>query len=108
VATNAVNQYLQTKQNEANVELTNANTAKVQAETSVIKDTNNSLIGRNVEYAKKELQKLGSHLFSNTAEGFKEFKEYMDKNYKGKFGNLSGNTNDKTIRIPIPLKNENK
>ena len=36
VATNAVNSYLQTKQNEANVALTEANTGKVQAETNVI------------------------------------------------------------------------
>ena len=108
VATNAVNQYLQTKQNEANIALTNANTGKVQAETNVIKETNNSLIGRNVEYAKQELNKLGSHLFSNTAEGFKEFKDYMDKNYKGILSGKFGNSNDKVIRVPVPLKNENK
>lgn len=53
LATNSVNAYLQTKQNEANVAFTEANTGKVQAETDVIKDTNNSLVGKNVEYLKK-------------------------------------------------------
>ena len=83
VATNAVNSYLQTKQNEANVEFTNANTAKVQAETNVIKDTNNSLLGKNTEYVKDQFEKVGQFLYENTAEGFREFKKYMDKNYKG-------------------------
>ena len=106
VATNSVNSYLQTKQNEANVALTEANTAKVQAETNVIKDTNNSLIGKNIEYVKKELEKVGSFLLENTAEGFKEFKNYMDKNYKGildKTNNNQGNSNMKIPRITIPI-----
>ena len=100
VGTNAVNSYLQTKQNEANVELTNANTAKVQAETGVIKDTNNSLLGRNVEYVKKELNKIGSFLYENTAEGFKEFKQYMDKNYKGSLSDIN-NSPKKGVRISV-------
>ena len=106
VATNAVNSYLQTKQNEANVELTNANTAKVQAETGVIKDTNNSLLGRNVEYVKKELNKIGSFLYENTAEGYREFKDYMDKNYKGILDQKNikkGNSDMKIPRITIPI-----
>ena len=106
VATNAVNSYLQTKQNEANVQLTNANTAKVQAETGVIKDTNNSLLGRNVEYVKKELNKIGSFLYENTAEGYREFKDYMDKNYKGilsEKNNKQGNSKMKIPRITIPI-----
>jgi hypothetical protein len=106
VATNSVNSYLQTKQNEANVELTNANTAKVQAETGVIKDTNNSLLGRNVEYVKKELNKIGSFLYENTAEGYSEFKDYMDKNYKGilsEKNNNQGNSSMKIPRITIPI-----
>ena len=106
VATNSVNAYLQTKQNEANVALTEANTGKVQAETNVIKDTNNSLIGKNIEYLKKELEKVGSFLLENTAEGYREFKQYMDKNYKGilsEDNNKSGNSNMKIPRITIPI-----
>jgi hypothetical protein len=111
VATNAVNSYLQTKQNEANVELTNANTAKVQAETGVIKDTNNSLLGRNVEYVKKEFNKIGSFLYENTAEGYREFKDYMDKNYKGildQKNNKKGNSDMKIPRITIPIGEYNR
>lgn len=100
VATNAVNSYLQTRQNEANVQLTNANTAKVQAETGVIKDTNNSLVGKNVEYLKKELEKVGSFLMENTAEGYREFKDYMDKNYKGILSNIN-NSSKKGVRIAV-------
>jgi len=106
VATNSVNSYLQTKQNQANVALTEANTGKVQAETNVIKDTNNSLVGKNVEYLKKELEKVGSFLMENTAEGYKEFKEYMDKNYKGilsEKNNKQGNSKMKVPRITIPI-----
>jgi hypothetical protein len=106
VATNSVNSYLQTKQNEANVALTEANTGKVQAETNVIKDTNNSLIGKNIEYVKKELEKVGSFLLENTAEGYREFKQYMDKNYKGilsETNNNQGNSDMKIPRITIPI-----
>ena len=106
VATNAVNSYLQTKQNEANVALTEANTGKVQAETNVIKDTNNSLIGKNIEYVKKELEKVGSFLLENTAEGYRKFKQYLDKNYKGilsENNNNQGNSKMKIPRITIPI-----
>jgi len=106
VATNSINSYLQTKQNEANVDLTQANTAKVQAETGVIKDTNNSLLGRNVEYLKKELNKIGSFLYENTADGYREFKDYIDKNYKGilsEKNNNQGNSKMKIPRITIPI-----
>ena len=100
VATNAVNQYLQTKQTEANVELTNANTAKVQAETNVIKDTNNSLLGRNVEYVKDQFNKVGQFLQETTAEGYREFKKYMDKNYKGSLSTYF-NAPKKGVRINV-------
>jgi hypothetical protein len=101
VATNAVNSYLQTKQNEANVALTEANTGKVQAETNVIKNTNNSLIGKNIEYVKKELEKVGSFLLENTAEGYREFKQYMDKNYKGILSEKNNNQGNSNMKIPI-------
>jgi hypothetical protein len=100
VATNAVNQYLQTKQNEANVELTNANTGKVQAETKVINDTNNSLLGRNVEYVKDQFEKVGQFLQETTAEGYKEFKNYMDKNYKGVLSDYF-NAPEKGVKITV-------
>jgi hypothetical protein len=100
VATNAVNQYLQTKQNEANVELTNANTAKVQAETNVIKDTNNSLLGRNVEYVKDQIGLVGQFLKETTADGYRQFKNYMDKNYKGVLSDYF-NSPDKGVKITV-------
>jgi hypothetical protein len=100
VATNAVNQYLQTKQNVANVELTNANTAKVQAETNVIKDTNNSLLGRNVEYVKDQIGLVGQFLKETTADGYRQFKNYMDKNYKGVLSDYF-NSPDKGVKITV-------
>jgi predicted transcriptional regulator len=100
VATNAVNQYLQTKQNEANVEFTNANTAKTQAETNVIKDTNNSLLGRNVEYVKDQIGKIGQYLQESTAEGYREFKKYIDKEYKGILSDYYNSPN-KGVRITV-------
>ena len=73
---------------------------------SKILDAVESLIGKNIEYVKKELEKVGSFLLENTAEGFKEFKNYMDKNYKGildKTNNNQGNSNMKIPRITIPI-----
>lgn len=58
VATNATNSFILTRQNEANVNLTNAQTAKLLAETGVITKTDGSFVGRNLEYFKKELQKI--------------------------------------------------
>jgi hypothetical protein len=56
VAVNTVNSYLQTKQNEANVDNINAQTNKLEAETRVINQSDNSIIGRNVEYGLKKLK----------------------------------------------------
>ena len=50
VATNAVNQFLQTKQNEANVANTKAMTDKIKAETDLLNETKGSGLGKTGEY----------------------------------------------------------
>ena len=74
VASNATNAFLQTQQNIANVEQTDAQTAKIQAETQVIKDSGMSFMGRNIEYIKKQLQSLTSNVTDN-----KDFTKALDK-----------------------------
>lgn len=50
VATNAVNSYLQTQQNEANVANTKAMTEKIKAETALMNRTKGSGLGKTGEY----------------------------------------------------------
>ena len=50
VATNAVNSYLQTQQNEANVANTKAMTDKIKAETALLNETKGSGLGKTGEY----------------------------------------------------------
>jgi hypothetical protein len=114
VATNAVNSYLQTKQNKANVDLTEANTAKVQAETAVINKTDNSFIGRNIEYGLKKLKEgykgisqsqavdtiltQYERIFGNTSKEFQEIKQLVKQKSDEIF-----NTINKGVRITIPI-----
>ena len=107
VATNATNAYLQTQQNIANVEQTEAMTAKTQAETQVIKDSGMSFMGRNIEYIKKEIQGL----ISNVGDS-KKVQDALDKiEYqlkRAKKQHLAKNKNKigedgKMLRIPIYL-----
>lgn len=58
VATNATNAFLQTQQNIANVQQTEAQTAKIIAETDVLTNSQGSFVGRNIEFAKKEADKV--------------------------------------------------
>jgi len=58
VATPATNAYLQTQQIMANVDQTEAQTAKILAETDVINESQGSFVGRNFEYFKKEILKI--------------------------------------------------
>ena len=67
IATNATNAYLQTKQNEANVDLTDAQTAKTIAETDVLNNSQGSFMGRNVNFVKKEADKVISSVKEKTA-----------------------------------------
>ena len=60
IATQATNAYLQAKQTEANVQQTEAQTAKILAETDVIENSQGSFMGRNVEFIKKEANKVVS------------------------------------------------
>ena len=77
ITQNATNAFLQTMQTQANVEQTEAQTAKIMAETDVIKNTSGSFIGRNIDFAKKEVQKQvssakESNLLNNVIDKFKE------------------------------------
>jgi len=58
VSTGATNAFLQTQQTMANVEQTEAQTAKILAETDVINKSDGSFVGRNFEYFKKEILKI--------------------------------------------------
>jgi len=114
VATNAVNSYLQTKQNEANVANTEAQTAKTNAETRVINQTDNSFIGRTIEYGLKKL-KQGykgishseaiktieneySRIFANSGKEYEEIQQLI----KQKADELFKNSKD-FIRIHMPV-----
>jgi len=65
VATNAVNSYLQTKQNEANVANTKAMTEKIKAETALLDTTKGSGLGKTGEYVIDKAKKG-----SNSARNF--------------------------------------
>jgi len=94
VATNAVNSYLQTKQNEANIKKTEAETGKILAETKVTEESFGSVIGRNIEYAARELiqaykgirqtevvdmiVKQNQELYGYSAKKLKELKKYVN------------------------------
>lgn len=105
VATSATNAYIQQKQNVANVANTEANTAKIQAETKVIEDSGMSFMGRNIEYIKKELQGVISNVTDNN-----KLQTALDKiiynlkrakkQYEAKNFNTSGEEG-KMLRIPI-------
>jgi hypothetical protein len=60
IATNATQAFLQSQQTMANVEQTEAQTAKILAETDVITNSQGSFMGRNVEFIKKEAKKVVS------------------------------------------------
>jgi isochorismate synthase EntC len=119
VSTNSVNSYLQTKQNEANVNNTEAQTAKINAETRVINQTDNSFIGRNIEYGLKKLQQgykgisqseaiktienEYSRIFANSGKEFEEIKQLINQ----KANDIFNKTED-FIRIRVPVGNKIK
>jgi hypothetical protein len=114
VATNAVNSYLQTQQTQANVANTEAQTAKTQAETRVINQTDNSFIGRNVEYGLKKLQQgyegisqsqaiktieqEYSRIYATSSKEFEEIKQIIKEKADELF-----NSAKKGIRIHMPI-----
>ena len=57
ITSNSTNAFLQSQQTLANVEQTEAQTAKIIAETDILKDTSGSFIGRNFNFFKKEADK---------------------------------------------------
>ena len=73
VSTNAVNSYLQTKQNEANVANTQALTEKIQAETKVLNQSGGSGIGKTLEYGMNKMTD-----FSNSAKNFYDNQTYYE------------------------------
>jgi hypothetical protein len=114
VATNAVNSYLQTQQNQANVGLTEAQTAKINAETRVINQTDNSFIGRNIEFGLKKLkqgykgiseseaiktiEQEYSRIFANSGKEFQEIKQIIKQKADELFNNAK-----EGIRIHMPI-----
>jgi hypothetical protein len=114
VATNAVNSYLQTQQTQANVANTEAQTAKTQAETRVINQTDNSFIGRNIEYGLKKLkqgyqgisqseaiktiEQEYSRIFQSSSKEFEDIKQIITKKADQLFNDAK-----KGIRIHIPI-----
>jgi hypothetical protein len=118
IATNAINSYLATQQNIANIEKTEAETGKILAETKVTEDSSGSFLGKTVEYAAKSIMaaykglsesqitdliiKQNEDLFAYSGKKLSEAKNYVN----GIVKNLMGK--DAPIRIQIPLKDENK
>ena len=105
VGTNATNAYLQTQQNIANVNQTEAMTAKTLAETKVINDSGMSFMGRNIEYIKKEIQGALSNVSDNQlVQKALDKIEYNLKRakaqYEAKNFNKAGEAG-KMLRIPI-------
>ena len=114
VATNAVNSYLQTQQNQANVANTEAQTAKINAETRVINQTDNSFIGRNIEYGLKKLQEgykgiseseaiktieqEYSRIYATSSKEFEEIKQMIKEKADELF-----NSAKEGIRIHMPI-----
>jgi len=116
VATNAVNSYLQTKQNEANVANTKAMTEKVKAETKVIDQSGGSGIGKTLEYGINKIKQ-----FSNSAKNFydnqtfyegvidkeileeKGFTPYIPGNYAKIGGYYMVNPKNRKDKIFIPF-----
>lgn len=112
IVTNAVNSYLQTKQNQANVKNTEAQTAKINAETKVIEDSSGSSFGKTIEYAAKGLRaaykgikesevvdmivRQNQELYGYSAKKLKEFKKYVNDIVSDIF-----NSPDSGVRISI-------
>lgn len=103
VASNATNAYLTTQQNIANVQQTEAQTAKILAETDVIDRTGGSFLGRNIEYFQKELKGIISNVSDNinVDETVSKLKVLMKKakEEKEKFDERSGHVGTR-IRFP--------
>jgi len=112
VAVNATQQYLATKQNLANIKKTEAETDKILAETKVTEDSFGSVIGRNVEYAAREIMqaykgiskshlvdlimKQNENLYAYSGKKLNEVKDYVNGIVSKYF-----NTSDEPLRIRI-------
>ena len=112
VAVNATQQYLATKQNLANIKKTEAETDKILAETKVTEDSFGSVLGRNVEYAAREIMqaykgiskshlvdlimKQNENLYAYSGKKLNEVKDYVNGIVSKYF-----NTSDEPLRIRI-------
>ena len=118
VSTNAVNQYLQTKQNEANVANTKALTDKIKAETDLLNKTKGSVLGKTTEFVTDKAQQATNsiqNLFDNltTYEGeatyealSKEgFIPQIPSNYKKLGGIYMINPRNKRDKVFVPFTN---
>jgi hypothetical protein len=116
VATNAVNSYLQTQQNEANVANTKAMTNKIKAETALLESTKGSGLGKTGEYfidkasqGSNSARDLYDNLTFYEGEINKEileekgFTPYIPSNYQKIGGYYMVNPINKRDRIFIPF-----
>jgi len=84
IATGAVNSYLNTQQNIANIKRTNAETNKINVEAAIAENTSNSILGRTVEYIAKNAMGAGkaisqSEVVDQIMEQTKGLYEYSGK-----------------------------
>ena len=118
VTTNAVNQYLQTKQNEANVANTKALTEKIKAETNLLNKTKGSGLGKTTEFVTDKAEQATNsikNLFDNltfyegeaTYEALtkKGFIPQVPSNYKKLGGIYMINPRNKRDKIFVPFNN---
>jgi hypothetical protein len=116
VSTNAVNAYLQTKQNEANVANTKALTDKIKAETDLLNKTKGSGLGKTTEFiTDKAEQGTNSiqNLFDNltfyegeatySALSKKGFIPQIPPNYKKLGGIYMINPKNKRDKVFVPF-----
>ena len=118
VTTNAVNAYLQTKQNEANVANTKALTDKIKAETDLLNKTKGSVLGKTTEFVTDKAEQATNSIlnfFDNltTYEGEatyealnkKGFIPQIPSNYKKLGGIYMINPRNKRDKIFVPFSN---
>jgi uncharacterized protein (DUF2147 family) len=116
IGTNAVNSYLQTKQNEANVANTKAMTNKIKAETALLESTKGSGLGKTGEYVidkasqgSNSARNLYDNLTFYEGEISKEILEekgfipFIPSNYKKIGGYYMVNPINKKDKIFIPF-----
>lgn len=112
IATGAVNSYLNTQQNIANIKRTNAETNKINVEANIAARSENSIIGRNIEYFVKNIIAAGkglsqSEIVDQIMEQTKGLYDYSGKQLTEFKNMVNGivsdiyNTPNKGVRIKV-------